>query len=83
MSSTVLRIGSYKFFFYANEGDEPRHIHVWSANGQAKFWLEPVELVKSTGYNAHELRRIERSVEENLVLLIEAWDSFFGVSDDE
>ena len=25
---TVLRIGAYRFFFYANENSEPHHIHV-------------------------------------------------------
>ena len=29
---TVLRIGGYRFFFYANENNEPRHIHVQSAH---------------------------------------------------
>jgi hypothetical protein len=24
----VLRIGPYTFFFYAEEGDEPPHIHI-------------------------------------------------------
>jgi hypothetical protein len=82
MSPTVLRIGPYKFFFYADEGDEPRHIHVWSGNGQAKFWLEPVEPAKSWGYNDRELNRIERLIEDNLEFLVKAWDDFFGVGND-
>jgi hypothetical protein len=32
---TVLRIGPYRFFFYSNEGHEPPHIHVESADGEA------------------------------------------------
>jgi hypothetical protein len=44
MSPTVLRVGGFRFYFFSRE--EPRiHVHVYHANGEAKFWLEPtVEL---------------------------------------
>ena len=35
---TVLRIGTYRFFFYANENSEPHHIHVQRERALAKFW---------------------------------------------
>jgi hypothetical protein len=38
---TVLRADGFRFFFYANEGNEPAHIHVRKAEGEAKFWLTP------------------------------------------
>jgi hypothetical protein len=41
---TVLRIGSFRFHFYSDEGNEPPHIHVASPNGECKFWLEPIQL---------------------------------------
>lgn len=39
----ILRFKGYKFFFYSNEGNplEPAHIHVRSAEGEAKFWRVP------------------------------------------
>lgn len=82
MSPTVIVIGPYKFFFYANERGEPPHIYVWSGKGQAKFWLEPVELVKSWGYNNRELKQIEGLIEDNLESLVGAWNSFFGEEND-
>jgi hypothetical protein len=45
---TVLRADGFWFFFYANEGNEPAHIHVRKAEGEAKFWLTPD--VVSRGY---------------------------------
>lgn len=40
MSPTVLRVGSYRLFFFSRE--EPRmHIHVAHPEGEAKFWLSP------------------------------------------
>jgi hypothetical protein len=75
---TVMRIGPYRFYFYANENDEPRHIHVKAAENEAKFWIDPVELVWSEGFNGRQLKQIERHIEDNLSYIIEVWDEFFG-----
>ena len=40
----IFRLEGYVFFFYANEGNEPMHVHVRRGGGYAKFWLEPLEL---------------------------------------
>jgi hypothetical protein len=52
---TVMRIGGFRFFFYSNENDEPRHIHVKDADHEAKYWLEPLELAWNRGFNTREL----------------------------
>jgi len=52
---TVLRIDGYRFFFYSNENNEPRYIHVQRERILAKFWLHPVALASSTGFPASEL----------------------------
>jgi len=44
---TVLRHGGHRFVFFSNEGNEPPHVHVETAENHAKFWLDPVALVKS------------------------------------
>jgi hypothetical protein len=75
---TAMRIGPYRFFFYSNESDESRHIHVRAGENEAKFWLEPLSIVWSHGFNERQLRQIERHVRDNLAYLIEAWDEFFG-----
>ena len=51
---TVLRSGRFRFFFFSNEGGEPVHIHVETSENYAKFWLEPVKLAMSVGYNASD-----------------------------
>ena len=75
---TVARIGPYRFFFFSNEGLEPRHIHVRRDRNLAKFWLDSVALASSVGIQVHELRELERLVAENRQTLVEAWDGFFG-----
>ncbi len=52
---TVLRIGSDRFFFCANEQGEPHHIRVQHAVMLTKFWLNPVALARSTGFSAQDL----------------------------
>ena len=46
---TILELGPYRFFFYANDIDEPAHIHVQRDRYKAKFWLKPVRLQQSGG----------------------------------
>ncbi|MBA3519854.1 MAG: DUF4160 domain-containing protein [Rhizobiales bacterium] len=44
---TALRVGSYRFFFYAADENEPSHIHVGREDSVAKFWLDPVRLASA------------------------------------
>ena len=78
MSPTVLRRGPYRLFFYSNEADEPRHVHVEREDRSAKFWLDPVRLARSRGLSVAELARLHRLVSENAGLIREAWDEHFG-----
>jgi hypothetical protein len=58
-------IRGYRFFFFSHEGTEPPHIHVESGKDYARFWLNPVELARSVGYNPSELTKIRRIVESH------------------
>ena len=74
---TVLRVGSYRFFFYAGDYNEPVHIHAEADNKIAKFWLDPVRLQRSGGFNRSEIGNIQRIIQENQKLLLEAWYDYF------
>ena len=74
---TVLRVGPYRFFFYASDRDEPRHAHVEREDKIAKFWLNPVRLQGSVGFSRTEIARIRNLVEEHRTGLTEAWDEYF------
>lgn len=76
MSPTVLISGGYRFFFSREE--ERMHVHVQHAEGEAKFWLEPVlELAVSTGLGARRLAKVRRLIEEHEDEIREAWKSHF------
>ncbi len=75
---TVLQVKGYRFFFFSLEGNEPPHIHVEQAERFAKFWLNPVSLVKSRGLRSGELSEIQKIVEENQDALLERWNEHFS-----
>ena len=75
---TVLRIGPYRFFFYAGDRDEPSHIHVERDDDKAKFWLDPVRLQNSGGFSRTEINRIQKLVEEHREDLLRSWNEYFN-----
>ncbi|MBU4185049.1 MAG: DUF4160 domain-containing protein [Pseudomonadota bacterium] len=70
---TVLRIGSFRFHFYSDEGNEPPHIHVATPDGECKFWLDPVKLARNKGVSPLVVRNIEKLVFEHLEFLLEKY----------
>lgn len=75
---TVLRIGSYRFFFYSSDRSEPPHIHIESDNNSAKFWLDPVRLQRSKGFRGSEVNRVHRLVDENQERLLRSWNEYYN-----
>lgn len=74
---TVLRVGPFRFFFYAGDGGEPPHVHVERDDCEAKFWLDPVRLERSRGFRRKEINRIQELVEQHGEQLVEGWNEFF------
>ncbi len=71
---TVLRIKSFRFHFYSDEGREPPHIHVATSGCECKFWLEPIRLAGNRGISPHVIREIEKLVYEHRDLLKEKYN---------
>jgi hypothetical protein len=74
---TVLRLGPFRFFFYAGDGKEPPHVHVERDDCEAKFWLDPVRFERSWGFRRKEIGRIRKMVVEHREHLLESWHEFF------
>jgi len=74
---TVLRIGPYRFFFYAGDRDEPPHMHVERDEQIAKFWLVPMRVQYSRGFSRQELNRIQQLVEAHHTQRLESWNAYF------
>lgn len=74
---TVMQVGPYRLFFYANDRTEPVHVHVEREANIAKFWLGPVRLAGNNGFRSAELGRIERTVRKHEEEIEEAWHEYF------
>jgi len=74
---TILRNGPYRFFIYAGDRHEPLHIHVERDDKIAKFWLDPVRLQFSGGFNRIEISRIEKIISKHRSNLVRAWNEYF------
>ena len=75
---TVLRLDGYRFFFVSLDRSEPPHIHVKRERMVAKFWLDPVVLVRAGGFSRVEINKIMTLVQEHREHLLETWYEFFG-----
>ena len=74
---TVFTHGPFRFFFYASDIAEPPHVHVERDASEAKFWLDPVRLQRSSGFRRHELNLLQKLVAENQTLFLERWHEYF------
>ncbi len=55
------------------------HVHVQSADGEAKFWLEPdIQLARNYGLRDTDLRRAEQLVNEREQEIRNAWNDHFA-----
>ncbi len=75
---TVMRLDGYRFFFFSNEGNEPVHIHVESGDEYCKYWILPVSLAHSSGYDSSELNKIRKLVEEHSTIIEKSWNEYFS-----
>jgi len=78
VSPTIFQFENFRFFFFSRE--EPRmHVHVYTPNGEAKFWLEPeIELAVSKGLKSSELKVAETLIRRKQNEIREAWEKHFG-----
>ena len=77
MSPTVFRYKNYRFFFFSRE-EKRRHIHVSSADGEAKFWLEPkISLAYHYRLTDKHLKELQEIVEEYKNEINKAWQKHF------
>ncbi|NLX13749.1 MAG: DUF4160 domain-containing protein [Phycisphaerales bacterium] len=75
---TILRIKGYRFFFFSLDREEPIHVHVEKGEGYAKFWMRPLALARSRGFQKRELHEIRKLIERHGMTIEEKWHEYFG-----
>ena len=77
MSPTLFREHGYRFFFFSRE-ESRMHVHVYSGDGEAKFWLDPqIELARNYRLSRINLKEIEKIIEEHQDEIRSAWENYF------
>jgi hypothetical protein len=72
-----LRHEGLRFFFYSREEGRP-HVHVTSADGEAKTWLEPeLAFAWRHGIRPQDLSTAMRLAEEHRDDFRVAWERYF------
>jgi len=77
---TVLYVMGWRFFFYANEGNEPIHIHCRKAEKECKYWLDTenfdVEETYSYNLNYKDKRQVKKIIFEYFEHIEDEWNDF-------
>jgi hypothetical protein len=77
---TVLMISGWRFFFYADERNEPIHVHCQKGDAEGKYWLdvEGFELIVAHSYNMSpaDKRAVRRLLFEHFEYIVAEWRRF-------
>lgn len=77
---TVLVIRGWRLFFYANENNEPIHIHCRKGERECKYWLIrdlfDLDEAYAFGMSPRDRREIKKIIFEHFEYIEEQWDEF-------
>ena len=77
---TILIYKGWRVFFFANEGNEPIHVHCKKGSAIAKFWIYPYEYDIKKEYVRRMTKTQEREIRKILFThlddIVKAWNSF-------
>ncbi len=77
---TILVILGWRLFFYANERNEPPHIHCRKGGCECKYWLlaETYEIIEAYSYNLspRDNREIRKIIYQHFDYIYDEWNKF-------
>ena len=77
---TILLILGWRFFFYANEGNEPIHIHCKKGDKECKYWIDSLNFDVQEAYSfnmsSRDQREVKKIIFEYFDFIEEEWNKF-------
>ncbi len=77
---TIIQVKGWRVFFFANERNEPIHVHCKKGNANCKFWILPniydIEAEYLYGASPGDVREIRKIIFDNFDTTVEAWEKF-------
>jgi hypothetical protein len=72
----------WRFFFYANEGSEPIHVHCRKGDQECKYWLDTenfaIEEAYSYNMGSRDKREVKKIIFEYFEFIEGEWAKFQG-----
>ncbi len=77
---TILVLFGWRLFFYANEGNEPIHVHCRKGDMECKYWLDTehfdIAEAYAFGLSSKDRKQIRKIIFEHFDYIVEQWDEF-------
>lgn len=77
---TIFFINGWRVFFFADEGNEPIHVHCQKAEARCKYWImkekHDIQKAYAFGMSARDVREIRKIIFKNFDTIVETWDKF-------
>lgn len=79
---TILLIRGWRLFFYANERNEPPHIHVRKGDSECKYWLivDEFDIDEAYAYNLNsaDRRQVRRIIFDHFDYIVAEYQAMHG-----
>ncbi len=77
---TILVLLGWRLFFYANEGNEPIHVHCRKGGMECKFWINvdsfDIEEAYSYEVSPKDKKEVRRIIFEHFDYIVSQWQEF-------
>ena len=77
---TILVLMGWRLFFYANEGNEPMHVHCRKGNMECKYWIDEeafdIQEAYSFWLSPRDKKQIRKIIFEHFEYIVEQWREF-------
>ena len=77
---TILVLLGWRFFFYANEGDEPIHVHCRKGGVECKYWLDvdnfDIQEAYSYEMSARDKKQVRQIIFQHFDYITDQWRDF-------
>ena len=77
---TIISLRGWRIFFFANEGNEPIHVHGKKGNANCKFWIlvnaYDIKPAYTRRMTPAEIREVRKIIFAHFDIIVEAWNEF-------
>jgi hypothetical protein len=77
---TILILYGWRLFFYANEGEEPMHVHCKKGGMECKYWIDEdvydIQEAFAFGMSPRDKKEIRKIIFDHFEYIADKWREF-------